>query len=354
MDIETKVCTNTFYNADCIDFCPVEPYQNLFVVGNYELVIKEEKMTISEDPVIIENKINENKSERLGKLYLYSWENEVLKTLQVINMPGILDVRWCSHRLNDKILLGLVNAIGKLIIFTLEDGNCLKNLCEVSVTPNLALYLDWSTLINPNNSPRITVSDSEGYFYIYLLQDMNLKLYSETKAHNYEAWITSFNCFNSNEVYTGADDCRFIGHDVRFRNTTFVSREHAAGVTSIQNSLWKDSLLFSGCYNGDLNSWDTRKMKYPVQKTNLGGGVWRLRCEPQREPLLLASTMHNGFQVIEIDSCDISNTICNYSKHESLAYGADWCKATGNNNYLVGSVSFYDKLLTLWEFAKIP
>lgn len=348
MEIETKACTNTFYNADCIDFCPIEPYQNLFVVGNYELVNKEENVRISEDPVI-----NENKSERLGRLYLYSWENEVLKTLQGINMPGILDIRWCTHSVKDKIILGLVNAAGKLIIFSLEDGSCLKNLCEVVVTSGLALYLDWSTLINPCNSPLITVSDSKGYFYVYSLQDMNLKLLSKTKAHSYEAWITSFNYFNNNVVYTGADDCRFIGHDIRGRNTTFVSREHTAGVTSIQNSLWKDSLLFSGCYNGDLNSWDVRKMKFPVQKTNLGGGVWRLRCEPHQEPLMLASAMHNGFQVLEIDSCDISKTICNYSKHESLAYGADWSKATGSSNYLVGSVSFYDKLLTLWEFAHI-
>lgn len=89
--------------------------------------------------------------------------------------------------------------------------------------------------------------------------------------------------------------------------------------------------------------WDTRNMRSPVAKVDLGGGVWRIRQHPARRDLLAAACMHGGFKLLE--GCEVSEA---YSGHESLAYGIDW--KCGDD--VLASCSFYDHLLTLWEPEK--
>ncbi|KAB2609319.1 diphthamide biosynthesis protein 7-like protein [Pyrus ussuriensis x Pyrus communis] len=68
------------------------------------------------------------------------------------------------------------------------------------------------------------------------------------------------------------------------------------------------------------------------------------------QPQLLVFT--NGFSIVNING-DKTEVIETYSKHESLAYGADWHTDKSlhegkGNSTLVVTCSFYDRLLRIW------
>ena len=65
--------------------------------------------------------------------------------------------------------------------------------------------------------------------------------------------------------------------------------------------------------------------------------------------------MHNGYKIINYDN-DLTKPFLktSYDKHESLAYGVDWCldyqqKNENKDETVIASCSFYDKLLTVWK-----
>jgi len=64
---------------------------------------------------------------------------------------------------------------------------------------HMSLSICWS---NPdeNGSQRIAFSDSQGYI---TLVDLSSQLVRSFKAHDYEAWIVSFNHTDPNILYTG-------------------------------------------------------------------------------------------------------------------------------------------------------
>uniref|UniRef100_A0A8C4QZF1 methylated diphthine methylhydrolase n=1 Tax=Eptatretus burgeri TaxID=7764 RepID=A0A8C4QZF1_EPTBU len=103
---------------------------------------------------------------------------------------------------------------------------------------------------------------------------------------------------------------------------------HGAGVCSISSSPHQEHLLATGSYDEQVFFWDSRSLCIPLNKCEVGGGVWRLKWHPRRKGLLLAAAMHNGFHIIKHDQTDDSNSSCHvvssYIAHESLAYGADW------------------------------
>lgn len=334
MEIQTIISMDTVLNADCIDFCPISPYQHLFVVGTYQYEKKEEES-------------------RFGKLYLLKEQDSILTKLDQKEMPGILDIRWCNHKIQEKIILGLVNAEGMFIIYSLDENKmCLNEINKVKVCSDISLYFDWSTRLKINSTPSISVSDSKGFVTLYSCNERDIDEVHKFKAHHYEAWVTTFNYWNPYIIYSGGDDCKFLSFDIRSNQKVFEIDSHTAGVTSIQSCLWKEEVLFSGCYNGDLNIWDSRNLKSPIFNINLEGGVWRLRSEPYHKPLIVASCMHNGFKLLEFDLENKPTVIGNYLEHKSLAYGADWSwvKRENESKYRIGSVSFYDHLMCLWDF----
>ena len=84
-------------------------------------------------------------------------------------------------------------------------------------------------------------------------------------------------------------------------------------------------------------------MKQPKLKTNLEGGIWRIRRHPFRPDILGLACMHNGFMIIDAKT---HKKLTHYTEHDSLAYGLDF---QWNEELTLASCSFYDHLLTVWS-----
>lgn len=91
-------------------------------------------------------------------------------------------------------------------------------------------------------------------------------------------------------------------------------------------------------------------MKRAVASAITGGGVWRLRRQPNSENLVLAACMYNGFLVLDSKL----QSVVSYREHESIAYGADWSYINSTEEWpnifskdgiLIATCSFYDHKL---------
>lgn len=80
-----------------------------------------------------------------------------------------------------------------------------KELPSVAEEDRLALSIDWSLNLNSSscNEINLAVSDSKGCVSIFVLNDDSLEVINSWKAHNFEAWIVSFNHWNNSVIYTG-------------------------------------------------------------------------------------------------------------------------------------------------------
>lgn len=133
----------------------------------------------------------------------------------------------------------------------------------------------------------------------------------------------------------------------------------------------------SGSYDERVRVWDARALRTPVSTVPTGGGLWRLKWHPHpdRGNLLLAACMHAGVRVLDMDTglechtVDASQEagpglvggreiggsneiVAEYTRHNSMAYGADWCRTPASLRSrcaIVSSCSFYDSLLCLWR-----
>lgn len=70
--------------------------------------------------------------------------------------------------------------------------------------------------------------------------------------------------------------------------------------------------------------------------------------------MLLAACMHAGVRVLDMSpNPPLGETpLVTYCRHESMAYGADWCRVpdiVGSSGCVVASCSFYDNLFCLWQ-----
>ncbi len=70
-----------------------------------------------------------------------------------------------------------------------------------------------------------------------------------------------------------------------------------------------DALLwFVGSYDEQLRFWDERKLNTEVDSLNVGGGIWRIKQQPQppgsssNDDALLIAAMHGGFLVLTKDA----------------------------------------------------
>lgn len=351
---------DTQYSADSVEFCPVDPYQDYLAVGTYQLADQEQSFEICEQETVKSNLLSSDvPKKRLGRLYLKKMINEKdLVLVQQIDMPAILDMKWCHHKIHGYPILAIANASGQLILYKLETVNDgavkLKFWIKYSINEEdtLALSLDWSTGKIHCENPSISVSDSKGKISMLQLQNQELILQERFVAHEFEAWITAFDYWNPNIIYTGGDDCKFRGFDARVNPATpvFTSRAHNAGVTSIHRNANSEYFLASGSYDENVCLWDTRQLKSACSATSLGGGIWRLKWEPHGRDLLLAACMHNGFHITDTSISNIQ-IVASFTEHESLAYGVDWWPGSTGLSNIIASASFYDHLLCLWKFV---
>ncbi|XP_062929875.1 diphthine methyltransferase [Mobula hypostoma] len=327
----TLQVVDTEYSADAVEWCPIDKFHNVLTCGTYQLKNPEEKGSG-------DSEINEPQL-RQGRLYLYCFQQKQLYSplteVQRIEMPAILDLKWCHVPIAGYPVLGIVNAEGSLELCNLtpcEKNSCLlESVCSVKLWPEcLALSLDWST--GRQHEPvKIISSDSKGCLSLVSVDSCRLDVVSQWKAHDFEAWIAAFNYWNTDVVYSGGDDSKLKVWDMRMgtNRPLFTSTRHSMGVCSIQSNPHKQHILATGSYDEHVLIWDSRQMKQPLADTHVQGGVWRVKWHPSQENLLLAACMHNGYHILDCEGaqgqekCPI---LYSYILHNSLAYGADWSR----------------------------
>ncbi|XP_047446825.1 diphthine methyltransferase isoform X2 [Mugil cephalus] len=318
---------DTELSADTVEWCPVPSSHDILACGTYQLQREggEEDATPT----------------RTGRLYLFEFKREgpmspPLTELQRMDTAAILDLKWCHVPVSEKALLGMAAATGELQLYTLsgsqEGGRSLQALSSLEVgAERLALSLDWSTGRKDSSDVRVVCSDSAGCVSVLSLAEGALMALSQWKAHDFEAWISAFSYWDTQLVYSGGDDCKLKGWDLRVgpSSPTFTSKRHSMGVCSIHSNPHREHILATGSYDEQILLWDGRNMRQPLSENHVGGGVWRLKWHPAHQHLLLAACMHNDFHILHCQqalegsegACPV---VASYILHNSLAYGADW------------------------------
>ncbi|CAN0520918.1 unnamed protein product [Ectocarpus sp. 12 AP-2014] len=324
---------------------------------------------------------------------------------------GGLDSKWSPQPLTDSsgaAVLACATSTGRLALHTLcapgasmqeeqeesREGAELRQLSCSDKKDNLLLSLDWSGggVANAN----IVVSQSDGAVAIWRLHPNGGAPIQEIEpwhAHALrggaptEAWISFFRrpeCAGEDGasfVVSGADDAVMKGWDLRAgggsngSSPAFVCKgQHGAGVTAGQWHPTLPHMFVSGSYDESVRIWDARTIREPVSCTPTGGGLWRLKWHPDsdRGNLLLAACMHAGIRVLDTgmgishplghgsQSSLVGNgelevpkgIVANYTRHASMAYGADWCllpTMLRSRRAVIASCSFYDSLFCLWQ-----
>lgn len=320
---------DTELSADTVEWCPVSPSHSILACGTYQI----QKRGGEEDAT----------PSRTGRLYLFEFRREglmcpPLTELQRMDTAAILDLKWCHVPVSDRAVLGMAAATGELQLYTLshnqEGSHSLQSLCSLEVgAERLALSLDWSTGRMDSSDVRVVCSDSAGCISVLSLAEGALTALSQWKAHDFEAWISAFSYWDTQLVYSGGDDCKLKGWDLRIgpSSPTFTSKRHSMGVCSIHSNPHREHILATGSYDEQILLWDGRNMQQPLSETPVGGGVWRLKWHPTHEHLLLAACMHNDFHILHCQqalegSAGACPLVASYILHSSLAYGADWSR----------------------------
>ncbi|XP_038212355.1 diphthine methyltransferase isoform X2 [Zerene cesonia] len=335
----TKHRWHTGYSADSVEWCPVEPFTDVLVCGTYQLDKSDEDQNVV-------------KQKRLGRSYLFKINKNTpeLCPVQSIDTSGILDQKWCYHRINDCPVLGIVTSEGCLQLYKLEDNDGTLNLnlwLETSIGENiLALSLDWSTNKMTGVKPCVVVSDSGGNVTVWRVDGSLVKI-GGWKAHDFEAWIGAFNYWNENVLYSGGDDCVFKCYDLRSPDAVMMNRCHEAGVTSVRYNIDVEHQLLTGSYDEKVRLWDARQLKRCINETDVCGGVWRLKWHPYNNNYILAACMYGGFRLLRLE--EKINILYEYLEHESIAYGADW--QFDNSLSMVATCSFYDCNMHIGEIV---
>lgn len=326
-------------NADVVEFCPHNSFHHVLAASTY---------TLQEG----------DQPNRSGSISLFNVNMERVDLFYRLKTAGIFDMKWNPVAGNaTQPLLAQADANGCVRVHHLMNlendvGDALKEVHNQNVSSSMCLCLDW----NPS-ATLISVGLSDGSVSTISLEEANTSILQEWKAHDFEVWATSFESDQPHLVYTGSDDCKLKGWDLRqapsemaFQN----SKAHRMGVCCIAKSPHNSHTLFTGSYDENLRIWDVRSISRPVNETSisLGGGVWRIKNHSVVPGLILAACMHNGFAIVNVNGNEIK-VVETYNKHESLAYGADWYRGSlrqqdQKEKTIVATCSFYDKLLRVW------
>ena len=359
------VTITTPLNSNVVEWCPIPSQSNLLLCGTYTL---------------------DTGFTRFGSIELYGWLTDGSFTL--LNRhdegAGVLDLKWLPYNTMGSLFC-TVNSIGQLNAYSMEIGlfefkrTQSLQVCEKNDGSELCLSFDWISCEDRS----IILSDSLGRLaFLECCDTGELVCSSQWKAHGYEAWVAASDNWSKHVVYSGGDDNRFKGWDLRSPGTSlFTSSHHSTGVCAIQSHPLREHLLATGSFDECLMIWDSRNMTSPLSKVTLeDGGVWRLKWHPSDPNLLLAACTRAGAAVFDFTvSLSMPNTAW-YKGHQSLVYGVDWRRSETCNevdevvyrlggmtmdtdptlqdcrkhvSYQIASCSFYDRALHIWSIDRV-
>lgn len=188
--ITTLHTYDTVYSADSVEWCPHNPYQQLFVCGTYQLDDKAESISS-----------NTSQTVRKGRILVFDFdlEQNLLTKKQEIETSAILDQKWNPSKAN----LSTVNASGEIVEFKLSSEGELIEIDKLKI-PNdsegeqLALSIDWSS-----GGDVAAVSDSKGGISLISIEPHGMQCQNRWNAHSFEAWVCAFDKTDRNVLYTG-------------------------------------------------------------------------------------------------------------------------------------------------------
>jgi len=237
----------------------------------------------------------------------------------------------------------------------------LKQIDTIRCAPKdtLCLSLDWSNRrAAGTHFGSLVVSLSNGSLCLLRpSESCGLSLTHSWHAHDHEPWIAAWNHWDMNIIYSGGDDLKLKGWDIRqdLSQPIFTNKRFDAGVTSIQSHPHVEHLIAVGSYDNTVRLFDTRKPLVVLSEVDVGGGAWRVKwhpCERRKEDLLVAC-MHDGVKIVHF-SLDAGAThgqvVKRFDSHQSMAYGVDWSYSpSSRQETIIGSCSFYDHIFHLWS-----
>ncbi|KAI0655085.1 WD-40 repeat-containing protein [Cubamyces menziesii] len=365
---------DTDWPADSAEFCPHPGAEDFFVVGTYKLEQSEKDQNDAENEESAPSPSEARKPQkRRGKCLLFRVDtDDRFDLLQETELPAILDMKWCHRESSATPVLGIADSEGHITLHELrtEEGRLLQlQSISCASTEVLCLSLDWSSRRTPSSGlGNLIISLSDGSLSLLQPDNTGLAVTDSWHAHDYEPWIAAWDYWNTNVVYSGGDDLKMKGWDIRQDGSAplFTNKRFDAGVTTIQSHPHLEHVLAVGSYDNTVRIFDTRKPLVPLTQADVGGGAWRVKWHPSptRKNDLLVACMHDGFKVVRFDfgsnaensDATLSTSdhpwevIKRFDEHTSLAYGVDWSFGEkSDNDTLVASCSFYDHTLHLWR-----
>ncbi|KAK8685236.1 hypothetical protein V6N13_041241 [Hibiscus sabdariffa] len=162
-------------NADAVEFCPHDGYQNVLAASTYTL--KE-----GEQPT------------RAGSISLFDVNAEKgnLELFHCVDTAGVFDIKWSPVGSSARPLLAQADADGYLRLYSLEGcsneekprdkraGGFLDEVSGERISSSMCLFLDW----NPS-ATSISVGLSDGSVSITTIAESGIEKLQEWKAHDF-------------------------------------------------------------------------------------------------------------------------------------------------------------------------
>eukprot|EP01084_Bolivina_argentea_P206595 352680_1 len=188
--------------CDSVEWCHYKPFESLIAVGHYELVTE-----------------NVKEQTKIGGITLFEYEEQNKKINQLLfkETAAILDLKWHSFTPSDSsAYVSTATTIGTIGLYALQAkpklNLTLKHELQIPESPT-CLCLDWCANL-------CVTGLSNGCICVMQFDENKATIVSTIKGHSDSVWSSCFDRYNSNVIYSGADDCVFAAWDHRDKSHT--------------------------------------------------------------------------------------------------------------------------------------
>jgi len=213
---------DTDFPADSVEFCPHPDASDIFVCGTYKLDQAQLEDTSDDDEQDRQSPSTmPGKQHRTGECLLFRVDDqEQPLLLQKTPLPAILDMKWCSLSPSVAPTLAIADSEGGITLHEYQrDESALNQVVTIPCASKdvLCLSLDWSSRLHPSTSlGSLVVSLSNGSLALLRADDGGGMSVTDTwVAHDHEPWIAAWNYWDTNVIYSGGDDLKMKGWDIR-------------------------------------------------------------------------------------------------------------------------------------------